>query len=68
MDGTLTVPAHDFEAIRKTMGLASNEPILEAIAGMPEDEANAALAHLNDLEMEIALEAVAGEGCGDAAG
>ena len=62
MDGTLTVPAHDFDAIRKTMGLASNEPILEAIERMPDDEAKAATAHLNDLEMEIAREAVAGEG------
>lgn len=62
MDGTLTVPAHDFEAIRKSMGLVSNEPILEAIERMAEDEAKAATAQLNDLEMEIAREAVAGEG------
>lgn len=62
MDGTLTVPAHDFEAIRKDMGLASNEPILEAIERMPASEAKAAAEHLYELEMDVAREAVAGEG------
>ena len=62
MDGTLTVPAHDFEAIRKSMGLSTNEPILEAIERMPEAQAHAALTQLNDIEMEIARDSVAGEG------
>ncbi len=62
MDGTLTVPAHDFEAIRKTMGLSTNEPILESIERMAEGDACAALTQLNDIEMEIAREAIAGEG------
>ena len=62
MDGTLTVPVHDFEAIRKTMGLACDEPILEAIERMPEAKAQAALAQLNDIEMEIARDSIAGEG------
>ena len=62
MDGTLTVPAHDFEVIRKTMGLSSSEPILEAIERMPDKEAQAAMAHLDEIEMEIAREAVAGAG------
>ena len=62
MDGTLTVPAHDFEAIRKTMGLATDEPILEAIERMPEAQARTALTQLNDIEMEIARDSIAGEG------
>ena len=62
MDGTLTVPAHDFEEIRKTMGLSASEPILEAIERMPAPEAEAAMIRLNDIEMEIAHEAEAGDG------
>ena len=34
MDGTLTEPLLDFEAIRREMGLAQRQPILEAMATM----------------------------------
>ena len=39
MDGTLTVSAHDFEHIRRELGLAPQAPILEALHAMPQTEA-----------------------------
>ena len=62
MDGTLTVAVHDFQEIRTAIGLASDEPILEALEKMPRREAQAALDRLNEIEMEIARDAQAGEG------
>ncbi len=54
MDGTLTLPVHDFEAIRNTLNIPSGQPILEAIAVMPEAEAQRARQSLHDIEMELA--------------
>ena len=31
LDGTLTVPQHDFDALRNRLGISSDQPILEAI-------------------------------------
>ena len=39
MDGTLTLAVHDFDAIRKTLGIAEGKPILEAIDEMPQQQA-----------------------------
>ncbi len=57
MDGTLTIPVHDFEQIRETLGIPSGTPILEAIDQMPPDEAAAVSKKLHDLEMELAYQA-----------
>ena len=57
MDGTLTLPIHDFEWIRQKIGLDQGEPILEAIKEMPEDAACRATELLHDLEMELAHKA-----------
>ncbi len=74
MDGTLTLPVHDFEEIRKQIGIPSGRPILEAIEQMPRAEATRVTRHLHELEMELAyraqpqpgarkvLEALAGRG------
>ncbi len=62
MDGTLTVAVHDFDAIRSALGLPPGEPILEALSQMPSSEARAALARLDEIEREIALQARAGDG------
>ena len=57
MDGTLTIPVHDFEVIREKLGISSGTPILEAISIMPEKQAEKARQLLHDLEMELAHEA-----------
>jgi len=54
MDGTLTIPVHDFDDIRRQLGIDKGVPILEAISRMPEDKANATKVRLNEIEMEIA--------------
>ncbi len=54
MDGTLTIPVHDFDDIRQQLGIDIGVPILEAIQKMPEDQALATKKRLNDIEMEIA--------------
>lgn len=55
MDGTLTIPVHDFELIRSHLGIPSGVPILEAINKMPQDEARQTASALHDMEMELAL-------------
>ena len=54
MDGTLTIPVHDFDDIRRQIGIPANTPILEAIARMPEAEAERISRQLHDIEMELA--------------
>ncbi len=57
MDGTLTLAVHDFDAIRKTLGLPAGQPILEAIAQLPEKDAQAVHQQLDELEFQIAAAA-----------
>jgi HAD superfamily hydrolase (TIGR01509 family) len=54
LDGTLTVSAHDFEHMRRELGLAPQTPILEALQAMPESEAAPLWASLNELEFYYA--------------
>lgn len=54
MDGTLTVAAHDFEAIRGALGIGSKVPILEAIAALPTEQAREKTLLLDELERETA--------------
>lgn len=37
LDGTLTVPVHDYPQMRRDLGLPEHTPILEAIAALPPD-------------------------------
>lgn len=60
MDGTLTVPAHDFDAIRAELGLRPRTPILEQLAEMA--DAEHLLERLDRIEREIAEHAVAQNG------
>jgi HAD superfamily hydrolase (TIGR01549 family) len=62
MDGTLTVPAHDFDAIRTELGLPQGRPILEQIAEFPPARARELLDRLAKIEREIAGAAVAHPG------
>ena len=50
LDGTLTVSAHDFEHMRRELGLAPQTPILEALHAMPAAEAAPLWESLNELE------------------
>jgi len=54
LDGTLTVSAHDFEHMRRELGLAPQAPILEALNAMPQAEAAPLWERLNQLEFHYA--------------
>jgi HAD superfamily hydrolase (TIGR01509 family) len=62
MDGTLTVPAHDFDAIRRELGLSLGRPILEQLADLPVEEAEPLYQRLDQIEREIAGRAAAQPG------
>ena len=57
LDGTLTVSAHDFEHMRRELGLAPEAPILEALHAMSEAEAAPLWERLNELEFFYAGQA-----------
>ncbi len=63
-DGTLTLPgALDFSVIKKKIGCPSQEPVLEFIHGIPDDEKRRNyLNALDQFEMEAALKAEPNEG------
>ncbi len=65
MDGTLTVPAHDFDAIRRELGLSLGKPILEQIAELPAEKAEPIYKRLDEIEREIAFRAQAQPGAGE---
>lgn len=54
LDGTLTVAVHDFDAIRKALGVPHGGDILAYLSSLPEEEARLARGKLNDIEMELA--------------
>ena len=54
LDGTLTVSAHDFEHMRRELGLEPQAPILEALHAMPEEQAAPLWQKLNELEFHYA--------------
>lgn len=54
MDGTLTVSAHDFEFIRRELGLPPEVPILEALHAMPASQSAPLWHTLNELEEHFA--------------
>lgn len=54
LDGTLTVPQHDFDAIRDALDIPQGALILEHLAALPEAEENVKRAHLDAIEAEIA--------------
>ena len=54
MDGTLTVPVHDFNDIRRQIDIPADTPILEAISRMDPETANRTRRHLHRIEMDLA--------------
>ena len=57
MDGTLTVPAHDFAAARRALGVPTGSDILAHIAALPAAAARDARRWLDRWERELAAEA-----------
>jgi HAD superfamily hydrolase (TIGR01509 family) len=65
LDGTLTVPVHDFPAIRTALGmLESDADILQFLAALPPDEAATRHARLIEIEFELADKTAASPGAG----
>jgi HAD superfamily hydrolase (TIGR01509 family) len=62
MDGTLTLSIHDFDGIKRTLGLPIDQPILEALDQLPAAESARRHQQLDALELEIAHQATAQEG------
>lgn len=62
MDGTLTYGIHDFDAIRSQLGLPEGKPILEALATLPDAEAQPLHRKLDEIELEIAHQSTAAPG------
>ncbi len=54
MDGTLTVAAHDFDAMRRELGLPEGQPILEALDELPDHEAVSKRERLHEMEDDLA--------------
>lgn len=54
LDGTLTHAQHDFDAIRRQLGIEGRAPILEALAVMPEPERSEKRRWLDEMEADIA--------------
>src|SRR5690606_28954971 len=65
MDGTLTEPLLDFDAIRAELEIAPGAPILEAIAAMPAARRASAMAILHRHEDDAAQRATLNPGCHD---
>lgn len=65
LDGTLTLPVHDFAAIRRELGMTETDPdILSFLASLPEPEAAARHARLIRIEYELAARTAAAPGAG----
>ena len=65
MDGTLTVAKHDFDGIRRELGLPENLPILESIERLPTKEATAINQRLDEIELAVAERSEPAEGAAE---
>jgi len=65
LDGTLTVPQHDFDAIRAELGLPKGRPILEALGELPGVRARPLARRLHEIEHGLALSAQAAPGAAE---
>ncbi|CAA6809927.1 MAG: HAD family hydrolase, partial [uncultured Thiotrichaceae bacterium] len=65
MDGTLTLAVHDFDAIRKELGLPEGKPILEQIAIYPKMEARRLHKQLDMIELDIAARSKPADGAAE---
>jgi phosphoglycolate phosphatase-like HAD superfamily hydrolase len=65
LDGTLTVPVHDFDEIRRMLGLPGGKGILEALAELEESKRLPLVQTLDDYEYELASKSVAAPGAAE---
>jgi HAD superfamily hydrolase (TIGR01509 family) len=59
MDGTLTLSIHDFDEIKRILGLPIDQPILEALNQLPAAQSAELHQQLDALELDIAHRATA---------
>ncbi len=65
LDGTLTLPVHDFAAIRSALGMTESDPdILGFLASLPAAEAATRHARLIEIEYELSSRTAAAPGAG----
>ena len=65
MDGTLTVPVHDFAAIRSALGMTdADSDVIKFLDSLPAEESVARYAKLIEIEYELATRTVASPGAG----
>jgi HAD superfamily hydrolase (TIGR01509 family) len=65
LDGTLTVPIHDFDEIRRLLSLEPGKGILESLADIDETTRQPLIRVLDEHEYELAEKAVAAPGAAD---
>lgn len=65
LDGTLTVPQHDFAFIKRELGLPAHKPVLDGIAERPIEERAALLAAVDAWERGLADRAEPNPGASD---
>lgn len=58
MDGTLTVPVHDFDEIRRILGVPVGGDILKYLSDLPEEKARVLREKLDKIEVEFARQAL----------
>jgi len=62
LDGTLTKPQHDFDAIRRLLNIPQGSLILEYLASLPPTDAARRYKQLDEIERELATQSQAGDG------
>ncbi len=62
MDGTLTIPQHDFDHIRKSLGLPKERPILESLNKLPKEKALKLHKQLDEIELTLAKQSQIAQG------
>jgi len=62
MDGTLTHPIHNFEAIRAEIGVPEGRPILEYLDTLPTETADPLHTKLHAIELDLASQATRPDG------
>ena len=62
LDGTLTVAVHNFNAIRKELGIPAGLPIIKTIESLPENESLPLQNKLHEIEEKLARNASPAQG------
>ena len=61
MDGTLTIPMHNFDQMKSVLGLPNEKPLLESAKDLPEPKREQALQKIADWEYDLATQAKASQ-------